>query len=284
MNNIDLHVHTTASDGTCTPAEVVALAKEKGLAAIAITDHDGVGGYAEAADAGKKLGVEVVSGIEISTKFVTDEYGYAVHILGYYIDTASPELTPVLEWVVNDRDERNRKMVALMQADGLPITYEYMHERFGDVVGRPHFAEYLVEQGLASSVQDAFDKYVEKGRRYWLPRHFLSIERSVEIIKLAGGVPVLAHPFQYKRDDAGLRELIEHCMESGLKGMECRYSGYTEEMSGYLEKLADEYGLIKTGGSDFHGGNKPAISLGSGKGTLNVPYEFLEKLKQAKTR
>lgn len=284
MNNIDLHVHTTASDGTCTPAEVVALAKEKGLAAIAITDHDGVGGYAEAAEAGKKLGVEVVSGIEISTKFVTDEYGYAVHILGYYIDTASPELTPVLEWVVNDRDERNRKMVALMQADGLPITYEYMHERFGDVVGRPHFAEYLVEQGLASSVQDAFDKYVEKGRRYWLPRHFLSIERSVEIIKLAGGVPVLAHPFQYKRDDAGLRELIEHCMESGLKGMECRYSGYTEEMSGYLEKLADEYGLIKTGGSDFHGGNKPAISLGSGKGTLNVPYEFLEKLKQAKTR
>lgn len=284
MNNIDLHVHTTASDGTCTPAEVVALAKEKGLAAIAITDHDGVGGYAEAADAGKKLGVEVVSGIEISTKFVADEYGYAVHILGYYIDTASPELTPVLEWVVNDRDERNRKMVALMQADGLPITYEYMHERFGDVVGRPHFAEYLVEQGLASSVQDAFDKYVEKGRRYWLPRHFLSIERSVEIIKLARGVPVLAHPFQYKRDDAGLRELIEHCMESGLKGMECRYSGYTEEMSGYLEKLADEYGLIKTGGSDFHGGNKPAISLGSGKGTLNVPYEFLEKLKQAKTR
>lgn len=284
MNNIDLHVHTTASDGTCTPAEVVALAKEKGLAAIAITDHDGVGGYAEAAAAGKKLGVEVVSGIEISTKFITDEYGYAVHILGYYIDTASPELTPVLEWVVNDRDERNRKMVALMQADGLPITYEYMHERFGNVVGRPHFAEYLVEQGLASSVQDAFDKYVEKGRRYWLPRHFLSIERSVEIIKLAGGVPVLAHPFQYKRDDAGLRELIEHCMRSGLKGMECRYSGYTEEMSGYLEKLADEYGLIKTGGSDFHGGNKPAISLGSGKGTLNVPYEFLEKLKQAKTR
>lgn len=284
MNNIDLHVHTTASDGTCSPAEVVALAKEKGLAAIAITDHDGVGGYAEAAAAGKKLGVEVVSGIEISTKFVTDKYGYAVHILGYYIDTASPELTPVLEWVVNDRDERNRKMVALMQADGLPITYEYMHERFGDVVGRPHFAEYLVEQGLASSVQDAFDKYVEKGRRYWLPRHFLSIERSVEIIKLACGVPVLAHPFQYKRDDAGLRELIEHCMRSGLKGMECRYSGYTEEMSGYLEKLADEYGLIKTGGSDFHGGNKPAISLGSGKGTLNVPYEFLEKLKQAKTR
>ena len=282
MNNIDLHVHTTASDGTCSPAEVVALAKEKGLTAIAVTDHDGVGGYREAAGIGDELGVEVVPGIEISTKFITDKVqnkGYAVHILGYYIDVDSPELTPVLEWVVRDRDERNRKMVELMRADGLPITYEYMQQRFGEIVGRPHFAEYLVEQGLASSVQDAFDKYVEKGRKYWLPRQFLSIERSIEIIALAGGVPVLAHPFQYKRDDAGLRQLIEHCIDSGLKGMECRYSGYTEEMSGYLEALADEYHLLKTGGSDFHGSNKPAISLGTGKGTLAVPYAWLEELK-----
>ena len=284
MKRIDLHVHTTGSDGTCSPAEVVALAKEKGLAAIAVTDHDGVGAYREAAGIGEELGVEVVPGIEISTKFITDEAqnkGYAVHILGYYIDVDSPELTPVLEWVVRDRDERNRKMVELMREDGLPITYEYMQQRFGEIVGRPHFAEYLVEQGLASSIQDAFDKYIEKGRKYWLPRQFLSIERSIEIISLAGGVPVLAHPFQYKRDDAGLRELIEHCMNSGLKGMECRYSGYTEEMSGYLEALADEYRLLKTGGSDFHGSNKPAISLGAGKGTLDVPYAWLERVKEA---
>ena len=285
MKHIDLHVHTTASDGTCSPAEVVALAREKGLSAIAVTDHDGVGGYREAAEVSEKYGVEVVPGIEISTKFFTDKAqnkGYAVHILGYYIDVDSPELTPVLEWVVCDRDDRNRRMVELMQKDGLPITYEYMQQRFGEIVGRPHFAEYLVEQGLAVSIQDAFDKYVEKGRKYWLPRQFLSIERSIEIIALAGGVPVLAHPFQYKRDDAGLRELIEHCMDSGLKGMECRYSGYTEEMSAYLEALADEYHLLKTGGSDFHGSNKPAISLGTGKGELDVPYTWLEKLKQSK--
>lgn len=284
MKRIDLHVHTTGSDGTCSPAEVVALAKEKGLAAIAVTDHDGVGAYHEAAEAGKKLGVEVVPGIEISTKFYTDKEqnkGYAVHILGYYIDVDSPELKPVLEWVVRDRDERNRKMVELMRSDGLPITYEYMQQRFGEIVGRPHFAEYLVEQGLAVSIQGAFDKYVEKGRKYWLPRQFLSIERSIEIIALAGGVPVLAHPFQYKRDDAGLRELIEHCIAHGLRGMECRYSGYTEEMSGYLEALADEYRLLKTGGSDFHGSNKPAISLGTGKGELAVPVEWLERLKEA---
>ena len=275
MNKIDLHVHTTVSDGTCTPTEVVRLAREAGLKAIAVTDHDSAAGCKEAMEAGKNAGVEVVPGIEISTK-----YGGAVHILGYYIDAESEKIKPALDWVVNDRDERNRKMAELMAADGIPVSYEKMRERFGDIIGRPHFAAILVELGYAESVQDAFNRYVEKGRKYWLPRNFLSIERSVELIREAGGVPVLAHPFQYKRDDAGLRDLIEHCLASGLMGMECRYSGYTEEMSAYLEALAKEYGLLKTGGSDFHGSNKPAISLGSGKGSLSVPYEFLERLKE----
>lgn len=276
MKRIDLHVHTTASDSTASPAEAVRLAKEAGLSAIAITDHDTVSGYAEAAEAGKKYGVEVIPGIEISTK-----YGRAVHILGYYIDPDSDKLAPVLEWVVHDRDERNRKMAELMAADGLPVSYEEMHRRFGAVIGRPHFAEVLVELGLAKDIRDAFDRYVEKGQKYYLPRNFLSIERSIEIIREAGGVPVLAHPFQYKLDDAGLRELIEHCMESGLQGMECRYSGYSVEQSKYLGRLAEEYGLIKTGGSDFHGDNKKHISIGTGTGHLEVPYKYLEKLRQA---
>ena len=276
MKTIDLHVHTTASDGTASPAEAVKLAKAAGLSAIAITDHDTVSGYAEAAEAGKALGVEVIPGIEISTK-----YGRAVHILGYYIDPDSDKLAPVLEWVVRDRDERNRKMAELMAADGLPVSYEEMHRRFGAVIGRPHFAEVLVELGLAKDVRDAFDRYVEKGQKYYLPRNFLSIERVIEIIREAGGIPVLAHPFQYKLDDAGLRELIEHCMESGLKGMECRYSGYSTEQSKYLGRLAEEYGLIKTGGSDFHGENKKHISIGTGTGALEVPYQYLEKLRKA---
>ena len=276
MKRIDLHVHTTASDSTASPAEAVRLAKEAGLSAIAITDHDTVSGYAEAAEAGKKYGVEVVPGIEISTK-----YGRAVHILGYYIDPDSDKLAPVLEWVVHDRDERNRKMAELMAADGLPVSDEEMHRRFGAVIGRPHFAEVLVELGLAKDIRDAFDRYVEKGQKYYLPRNFLSIERSVEIIREAGGIPVLAHPFQYKLDDAGLRELIEHCMESGLKGIECRYSGYSTEQSKYLGRLAEEYGLIKTGGSDFHGENKKHISIGTGTGALEVPYQYLEKLREA---
>ena len=275
MSRIDLHIHSTASDGTCTPAEIAALAARQGLAAVALTDHDTVLGYPELAEAAASLGLETVPGIEISTK-----YGGAVHILGYYIDPHSPELEPVLNWVVRDRDERNEKMCALMAADGLPVSYAEMKRRFGEVIGRPHFADILVELGLASSVRDAFDRYVEKGQKYYLPRNFLSIERSIEIIREAGGVPVLAHPFQYKLDDGGLRELIEHCMESGLQGMECRYSGYSVEQSKYLGRLAEEYGLIKTGGSDFHGDNKKHISIGTGTGGLDVPYKYLEKLRQ----
>lgn len=277
MREIDLHVHTTASDGTCAPAEAVKLAADSGLRAVAITDHDSAHGYPEAARAGAALGVEVVPGIEISTKF-----GRSVHILGYYIDPLSPEIKPVLDWVVQDRDERNKKMAALMAADGLPVSYEQMHERFGEVIGRPHFARVLVELGLADSVNDAFDKYVEKGRKYYVGRTIFPIERSIEVIRAAGGVPVLAHPFQYRLDDAGLRELIEHCLESGLQGMECRYSGYDADMTAYLLRLAEEYRLLPTGGSDFHGANKPKISLGSGiSGELAVPYEYLERLKEA---
>lgn len=274
MSCIDLHVHTTASDGTYTPAEVVELAHKTGLAAIAITDHDTVSGYAEAARRGAELGVEIVPGIEISTK-----YGSSIHMLGYYIDMQSEGLHHILDWIVEDRDERARKMAELMAADGLPVSFDIMKERYGEVIGRPHFANMLVELGLARDVQDAFDRYVEKGQRYYVGRTILPIERAIGLIIKAGGVPVLAHPFQYKRDDAGLRELIEYCMQHGLRGMECYYTGYTPEQSAYLASLADEYGLIKTGGSDFHGENKKHILLGRGLGKLEVPYSLLEGLR-----
>lgn len=276
MKLIDLHVHSTASDGTASPRELAELALRQGLSAVAVTDHDTVLGYPELKEAGEELGIETVPGIEISTKFHR-----AVHILGYYIDPHSPHLEPVLNWVVEDRDKRNREMCRLMAADGLPVNYEDMKQRFGEVIGRPHFADLLVELGLAKNVKDAFDRYVEKGQRYYVGRTILPIEQAIDIIRLSGGVPVLAHPFQYQLDDAGLRELIEHCIAQGLRGMECRYSGYGPEQSEYLEKLAEEYGLIKTGGSDYHGSNKPKIVLGRGiEENLHVPYEWLERLKE----
>ena len=275
MREIDLHIHTTASDGTCSPAEAVRLAKDTGLRALAVTDHDTVEAHAEARAEAARVGIEFVPGIEISTK-----YGVAVHILGYYIDADRRGMRGLLDWIVEDRDSRNEKMCALMAADGLPVSYAAMKERFGEVIGRPNFGQILVELGLARDVNDAFARYVEKGQRYYIPRTILPIERAVESIVEAGGIAVLAHPFQYKKDDGELRELIEHCMDHGLRGMECRYSGYGPERVAYLEALAEEYGLLKTGGSDFHGQTKPRIHLGSGiDGELAVPYEWLRMIR-----
>ena len=273
MREIDLHIHTTASDGTCTPREVVRLAAEQGLRAIAVTDHDTIMGHGEAMLAATDYDIELVPGIEISTK-----YGVAVHILGYFLE----DLVPLLKGVVNDRDVRNAKMAELMARDGLPVSYAQMKKRFGTVIGRPHFGELLVEFGLARDVSDAFARFVGKGQKYYVPRTTIDIDTSVEAVVASGGVPVLAHPFQYKKNDEELRELIEHCMDHGLRGIECRYSGYDAEQVAYLEALAEEYGLLKTGGSDFHGENKPHISLGTGiGGELDVPYAWLEKLKEA---
>ena len=278
MKYIDLHIHSAVSDGTDSPAQIVQKAAELGLAAVAITDHDTVAGCAEAAAEGEKLGVEAVSGVEL-----TSRYGRTIHILGYYLRTNSPVLTRTLDGILAERDHRNRKMAALMAADGIPIDYDEMKRRFGSSIGRPHFGDMLVELGLAESVQDAFDRFIEKGQRYYLPRKMLSIERSVEVIREAGGVPVLAHPFQYRLEESALRQLIEHCMDHGLLGLECRYSLYDEEQSQYLLKLAREYGLIPTGGSDYHGGNKPHLALGSGTGQLAGPAAWLEPLRSMAT-
>ena len=278
MKLIDLHIHTSASDGTDSPALVVQKAAELGLAAVAITDHDTVSGCAEAAAVGQELGVEAVSGVELSSR-----YGRTIHILGYFVRTNSPVLTRTLDGIVAERDYRNRKMAALMAADGIRIDYEEMMQRFGPVIGRSNFGQVLVEQGLAESVQDAFDRFIEKGQRYYLPRKMLSIERSVEVIREAGGVPVLAHPFQYRLEESALRQLIEHCMNHGLLGLECRYSLYDEQQSLYLLSLAREYGLVPTGGSDYHGSNKPHIALGSGTGQLSVPVSWLDSLRSVAT-
>ena len=271
---IDLHVHTTASDGSYTPSEVVKMASEINLSAIAITDHDSTEGCQEALSAGEIYNIEVVPGIEISTR-----WHYAVHILGYYPDPKSSFLVELLQAIVAERDRRNQEICFLMQQDGIPAEYDDLKQRFGSVVGRPHFAQLLAENGMASSIQDAFAQFMEAGRRYYRPRTFVSMDDAITVIRKAGGIPVLAHPFQYRLDDSGLRELIEHATSSGLLGMECFYSGYSKEQCNYLTDRAKEYGLLITGGSDFHGTPKPEISLGSGKGELDVNYSYLQKIK-----
>ena len=275
MRRIDLHVHTTASDGTFTPAQVVELARDAGLSAIAITDHDTVSGYAEAAKRGAELGVEIVPGIEISTK-----YGGAVHVLGYYIDMESDGLHHILDWIVEDRDTRGRKMAELMAADGLPVNYDEMKARFGEVIGRPHFALCLVEAGIAESVQDAFVRFLDPGCKYYIRRHFLSVEDAAELIRSAGGKPVIAHPRQYKLTPERFTELMERARACGVAGLECYYSGYDAQTVAQYLAAAEQYGFCPTAGSDWHGKNKPHIHLGSGmNGELAAPYELLEKLR-----
>ena len=275
MNKIDLHTHSAVSDGTYAPRELVRLARDSGLTAIALTDHDSADGCREALEAGRDFGIEVIPGIEFSTK-----YRASVHILSYFIDPDSALLRSIADWIVQDRDKANEKVIKLMEADGIFVRYDEMKERFGAQVGRPHFGQILVERGIAESVGDAFTHFFNRGMKYFMPRTIFPIEDAVDAAAKSG-VAVLAHPFEYKLDDSGLRELIEYCMNYGLRGMECRYSGYTEEQAAYLEKLADEYGLLKTGGSDFHGFSKPDIQLGTGRGDLDVPCEWLEKLKEA---
>ena len=272
MRRVDLHVHTTASDGSLSPAEAVKRAAEAGLAAIAVTDHDTTAGVAEALEAGARYGVEVVPGVVLSA----DYRGEGVHILGYFIDPAHPVLRELLDWVVTERDERNEAIAAAMRSDGIPVTVEAIRARHpGAIIGRPHFAEALADHGTAGSIPDAFARFLSRGMKYYRARTYIPMDRAFGAIRAAGGKAVFAHPFQYRYSEPELVALTRLLVEKGLAGVECVYSHYTPEQVQYLKELADYYGLCVTGGSDVHGPGKPDVELG----VPAVPYEFLEGLK-----
>lgn len=275
MKYVDLHLHTTASDGSLSPAEVVAMAKQAGYAAIAITDHDNTGGLPEAAAAGARLGVEVVPGIELSTEYA----GLEVHILGYFIDPGAESLSDLLETALLHREERNTRICQVLQAAGVDVTMEELRETFpGAVLGRPHIGQVMVKKGYVGDVKQAFREYLGKGAKCYVPKVNMPMERAIRRISDAGGLPVLAHPYQYELGDAELRTLIETAKGYGVVGMECVYSKYDEAQTVALLALCGEYGLAPTGGSDFHGASKPNISVG----TTKAPYAYLEGLKELK--
>ena len=276
-SKIDLHIHTTASDGTLTPAQVVELAKAQGLHTIAITDHDTMGGVPEAVEAGRRIGVAVIPGIEISTDYRDRD----THVLGYGLDWNAPALRPVLEWVRTDRHNRNQKMAALMRADGIEVELAALEATHpGATIGRPHFARVLVEQGRAESISDAFARYLNPGQRYYLSRGYFRFDEAVSVIRRSGGVAVLAHPLQYGYPEPELRALVAYAAGQGIQGIEVYYTGYNREQRALLLDLAGQLGLFATGGSDFHGANKPDIALGSGHGGLFVPETVLTALKE----
>ena len=274
---VDLHIHTTASDGTVPPREVVAMARALALAAIAITDHDTVSGVPEAAAAGKALGVEVIPGVEMSS----DYRGRDTHILGLFVDPDAPSLTEALAWARDRRRERNEKIVAAMAADGLPISMEALRADDPDaVLGRPHLAGWLVKNGLAADVGDAFRRFLDRGRPYYLPRERMRLDRAAAAIVSAGGVAVIAHPFHYGFDADVLDGFIRAATDAGCRALEAYYPEHTPAQQAAALALADRYGLAVSGGSDFHGARKPAIHMGSGiDGSLRTPVSVLAGLR-----
>ncbi|MDE6697940.1 MAG: PHP domain-containing protein [Lachnospiraceae bacterium] len=275
MGYIDLHVHSNKSDGTLSPAQLVNLAKTKGLKAIALTDHDTVAGVSEAIKEGERKGLMVIPGIEISA----DYNGTDLHILGLNVDYMDKGFNKIVEICQKSRVERNNTIIEKMRQDGINISKEKLLERFGDVsVTRAHFARFLVENGYVSHKDMAFAMYLNKGKKYYVPRERVSVNMAIDIIKKAEGHPVLAHPLLYKMGKDRLCSLFDYLKTIGLEGIEAIYSLNTPADDVWLKKMADNYGFFITGGSDFHGNNKPDIDIGSGKGNLKIPEIILENI------
>ena len=273
---VDLHCHSTASDGTFTPTEVVRLAKELNLAGLALTDHDTVGGVAEAAAEAARLGIDFLPGIEISAEFPQPG---TMHILGYGVDPESPSLKDLTRQLLEGRDNRNPRIVEKLQSLNVAITMgEVEAEAKGGVVGRPHIAAILVRKGYVSSIKHAFDKYLAPGGLAYFDKERLSPRRALELIRESGGVPVLAHPSQLRTtNDAQLAGVVKDLVDLGLQGLEIIHSDHTPEQVEKYAGLADRHGLVKTGGSDFHGTNKKNINLGTANGR-RVPRALMDAL------
>lgn len=273
---IDLHTHSTESDGTFTPEKLMEEAKKAGLSAIALTDHDTLSGISKARDTANAYGIEFIPGVELSTTYAEKE----VHIVGLFVDENNPTLCGKLEEFRRCRDERNVKMVAALQKEGFSITMEeLMAENPDCVVTRANIARFLLNHGEISSMNEAFRKYIGDGCKCYVGRFKVSPMEAVSLIKNAGGLAILAHPLLYNMRTKELKQLISTLKDAGLDGIEAIYSTYTTGDEQQVKHLAKEYGLLISGGSDFHGQNKPHIQLGSGMGHLYVPYSVLDEMK-----
>lgn len=273
---VDLHVHSAKSDGTFTPSELVSYALEKGLTAFALTDHDTVDGIDEALEAAKDKPITVIPGIEYSTEY----HNRDIHIVGLFIDHKSPVFTEYLTRFQQSRTERNYKLCANLRNADIAITYEALLEMFPDaVITRAHYAKYLLSKGYVKSIKEAFDRYLGDHTPYFVHREKVTPKEVIQVTLQAGGVPVLAHPVLYKLGKEQLDILVSTLTEQGLKGIECIYSTYTNSDEREIKALAAKYNLLPSGGSDFHGANKPGLDLGVGYGRLYVPDEYMIKLK-----
>jgi len=279
MTYIDLHAHTTASDGTFTPTELISAAAKMGLAAITVTDHDTIDGLPEAFGAAHNHNIEFVPGIELSISYYTGRF----HMLGFFIDWNNSTLANRLKTLKENRVRRNDLMVARMTEMGLPITLEdILAESGGGQVGRPHMAMAMVKKGLVNTLQEAFDKYLADGAMAHFPKDKITVEEGLDLIHTASGIAVLAHPGQLKMADDVLLADLYKLKEMGLDGMECYYNDHSTERTNDLLDMAKRVGLAVSGGSDFHGAAKPHVFLGKASNGEGVPANLLDGLKTAR--
>lgn len=276
MDLIDLHVHSNASDGSLTPSEVAEEAIAANLKAIALTDHDTVDGISEIMEYTKDKDLEVVPGIELSCYYNNRE----VHILGFYVDYENKELQKELTVLKQARENRNLKMVELMQADGLNVTMEkLLHGNPDSVITRAHFARVLVEEGICKDKDTAFKKYIGIGCKYYLPKPQVTCETAMNILTKYSKGAFLAHPLLYHLGYKQIDELLVYLKGLGLKGIEAYHSSNNSYESDKLRSLALKHDLLISGGSDFHGVVKPNIKLGTGRGGMKIPMRLLDSIK-----
>lgn len=270
---IDLHIHTTASDGSDSPFDLVCSAAKAGFRAIAITDHDTIDGVFEALCAGKSAGIEVIPGVELSC-----DWDRELHVVGLYINPKNPKLIRTLEELAMCRVRRNQKTLLLLRKMGISITEEEVRQvATGNIWGRAHFAKILCDKGYVASVKEGFQKYFGFGRPAYVNEERLSPEEAIAVIRAAGGIPILAHMHYLKLDFLALKELLLHLKQAGLMGAEVIYSEYTPVQTLAYTALIEELHLLKSGGSDYHGVMKPHILLTPSY--LNIPYSFLKEMK-----
>lgn len=277
MNIVDLHVHSTKSDGSFTPTQLVDYALEKGLSAFALTDHDTTDGIEEALEAARGKNIEVIPGIEFSSEYE----GQDIHIVGLYIDYQSDFFKRRLTSFVNGRMIRNKEMCRRLTEHGIPVTYEELTSEFPDcVITRSHYAKFMLNHGYTKSMKEAFDRYIGDRGPCFVPRKKISPMRAVEIILKAGGFPILAHPLLYHMSGSRLDKLVSILKDMGLQGIEAIYSTHSLSDEREIRTLAAKYDLCISGGSDFHGNAKPGLDLAVGYGKLFIPEEILDKIKE----
>lgn len=280
---IDLHTHTTESDGTLSPEELVTLAAAIGLDAIAVTDHDTFAGFEKAAV--EASGVRVVRGIELNSRLNLPEGGYrSAHVLGYFpFEEPFGEFTAWLDEQRRERRERNERLVVSLRSRGVEISLDEVEKRGKALTGRVHFARILVDKGYAASVEDAFRRFLGEQAPSFVERQSYTSEETVRIIRAGGGIPVIAHPVRLLLDHQAEKRVFAGLKAAGLRGLEIYHSEHSLSQQAYYRKLAEELDLVPTGGSDFHGGVKPGTELGRGvNDNLRVPRAFLDRLLETR--